>query len=166
MVKRNNVLVIGYGNDLRSDDGIGQRVANEFKQNSRFRNLTSLAVHQLTPELTQKIVKADLVIFVDACFNWQTSDKSRIQLTLNPDVRVRILEPDNNTPLGGHTANPQSLLTLTQVIYGYCPPALLVTVPGENFQLGEQLSLTGEIGVAIAIAKITQIINQGEWGKY
>ncbi|PAX51216.1 hydrogenase maturation protease [Brunnivagina elsteri CCALA 953] len=159
----NNILVIGYGNDLRYDDGIGQRVANDLNLNLNF-TIKSLAVHQLTPELAETIVKADLVIFVDACLSLQSSDnsghKSLTKLASNPDVQVRMLEPDSNKTLGGHTANPESLLAFTQVIYSYCPPALLVTVLGENFQLGDKLSSTGEIGVAIAIEKITQIINQ------
>lgn len=33
-----------------------------------------------------------------------------------------------------------------------------MTVPGDNFELGENLSLIGERGVAIVLEKITQII--------
>ena len=90
------VLVIGYGNDLRCDDGIGQKVAKELNLNSSFTNLKSLAVSQLTPELAETIVKADIVIFVDACLNLQSSDKNLTKFASNPYIRVRILEADSN----------------------------------------------------------------------
>ncbi len=42
------VLVIGYGNTLRSDDGAGKRVA-ELVAEWQLLNVRSLLVHQLTP---------------------------------------------------------------------------------------------------------------------
>lgn len=143
-----NVVVIGYGNDLRCDDGIGQRVAKGLN----LANVKSLAVHQLTPELAETLKTADLAIFVDACLSLESLE--------NLNVQVRWLEPENKI-ITGHTANPESLLALTQAIYGHYPPAWLVTVPGVNFELGENLSPIGERGVAGALEKIAQIVNEG-----
>lgn len=153
-----NVVVIGYGNDLRCDDGIGQRVANKL----HLTDVKSLAVHQLTPELAETLKTADLVIFVDACLSSDSLENRLLNSSENNfenlNVQVRRLEPDNNKIIAGHTANPESLLALTQALYNYYPPGWLVTVPGDNFELGENLSLIGERGVAIALEKITQII--------
>jgi Ni,Fe-hydrogenase maturation factor len=60
------VLVIGYGNTLRRDDGVGVRVAEAVAADPRFAHVRVLAVHQLTPELALDIGSASLVIFVDA----------------------------------------------------------------------------------------------------
>ena len=139
-----NIVAIGYGNNLRSDDGIGQRVANTLQ----LPNVKSLAVRQLTPELAEILVNADLAIFIDACL---TSESSEVQ--------VRSLSPDFSSSISGHIADPRSLLALTQVLYGYCPTAWWVIVPGENFAIGDRLSLTAQKGVAIALEKISQIIN-------
>ncbi|BAZ39629.1 hydrogenase maturation protease [Calothrix sp. NIES-4101] len=158
-----NVVVIGYGNTLRSDDGIGQRVANSL----HLTHVKSIAVHQLTPELTENLIAADLVIFVDACISseiWQQCLPNSSENNLEnspPDVQVRWLEPSNNKIITGHITNPESLLALTQAIYGHYPPTWLVTVPGVNFELGENLSLIGERGVAIALEKINKIIDKG-----
>ncbi|MBD2410210.1 hydrogenase maturation protease [Nostoc calcicola FACHB-389] len=140
-----NVIAIGYGNELRSDDGIGQRVAKAL----HLSNVKSLAVHQLTPELAQNLAHADLAIFIDACF---TSQSSQIQ--------VESLSPASFKIIAGHMSDPRSLLALTKAIYGYCPPSWWIKVPGVNFELGYTLSPTAETGVAIALQKVTQIIDE------
>ncbi|MEA5572676.1 hydrogenase maturation protease [Calothrix sp. UHCC 0171] len=154
-----NVVVIGYGNTLRSDDGIGQRVANSL----HLTHVKSVAVHQLTPELAETLITADLVIFVDAYISSESGEQYLSNSPENspPDVQVHRLEPSNNKIITGHITNPESLLALTQAIYGHYPPSRLVTVPGVNFELGENLSLIGERGVAIALEKITKIIDKG-----
>jgi Ni,Fe-hydrogenase maturation factor len=48
------ILVIGYGNELRGDDAIGQWVAR------------AVAAHQLTPELAEDLAHTDYAVFVDA----------------------------------------------------------------------------------------------------
>jgi hydrogenase maturation protease len=138
-----NVVVIGYGNDLRCDDGIGQRVANAL----HLENVKSVAVHQLTPELAETLANADVAIFIDACL---TSASSSVQ--------VISLSPDSNSIIAGHTANPRSLLSLTKAVYNYCPPAWWIKVPGVNFDIGSSLSPVAETGIAIALEKIAQII--------
>lgn len=139
-----NVVAIGYGNDLRSDDGIGQTVANRLQ----LPNVKSLAVHQLTPELAEILASADLAIFIDACLANESSE-----------VQVRSLCPEFCGIITGHIADPRSLLALTQVLYGYCPIAWWVLVPGENFAIGDRLSATAQQGIAIALEKIAQIIH-------
>ncbi|MEA5506563.1 hydrogenase maturation protease [Halotia wernerae UHCC 0503] len=139
-----NVIAIGYGNELRSDDGIGQRVAKAL----HLSNVKSIAVHQLTPELAEALANSDLAIFIDACL---TSESSQVQ--------VQSLSPESFNLIAGHTADPRSLLALTQAIYDYCPPAWWIKVPGVNFELGYSLSSTAQTGVAIALKKTAQIID-------
>lgn len=137
-------IAIGYGNELRSDDGIGPRVAKALQ----LANVKSIAVHQLTPELAETLAHADLAIFIDACLSSHSSQ-----------VQVQSLSPTSFTMIAGHTAEPRSLLALTQALYGRCPLAWWITVPGVNFEVGDRLSPIAEAGVAIALQKITQIIN-------
>ena len=60
-----NTLVIGYGNTLCSDDGVGPVIAQQIARRN-LPQVQSLAVHQLTPELASEISKVDVVYFVDA----------------------------------------------------------------------------------------------------
>jgi hydrogenase maturation protease len=47
-------LIIGYGNPLREDDGVGWQVADQLLKNSEG-SIKVLTAHQLTPELAEPI---------------------------------------------------------------------------------------------------------------
>ena len=141
-------IVIGYGNDLRSDDAIGQLIANTIKSWD-LPNLKSLAVHQLTPELAEPLANTDLVIFVDACINSQFSE-----------VQVQSLLASELNTINTHIGNPLSLLALSQILSDHYPQAWLVTVPGVNFELGDRISPIAEKGIQIAIFKIREILHK------
>ncbi len=142
------VLVIGYGNDLRSDDAVGKRVA-EGVATWNLPYVQAHAVHQLTPELAATLAKFERAIFVDAYIT--TDDK---------EVGVHPLEPDHTGEIAGHTGDPQSVLALTQALYEHCPQAWWVTVPGVNFGVGDSLSLKAEQGVAKALERIEQLLKE------
>ena len=59
-------LIIGYGNPLRGDDGVGWEVASRLAVIIPSEAAHILTVHQLTPELAESVSEADLVIFIDA----------------------------------------------------------------------------------------------------
>ncbi|HEY9803223.1 MAG TPA: hypothetical protein V6D25_22875 [Leptolyngbyaceae cyanobacterium] len=145
---KKTVMVIGYGNDLRSDDGIGQRIADEVAS-WHLPSVKSVCVHQLTPDLADSLARTDLAIFVDACLPVE-----------NFDVQVQSLLPACDIDTNVHIGNPRSLLALTAAIYGSCPSAWWVTVPGVNFEFGDRISQTAEIGCAIALVKIVQILDK------
>jgi hydrogenase maturation protease len=141
-----NILVIGYGNDLRSDDGIGQHIAKVVSQWNQV-GVRSLWVHQLTPELASDITTAKLVIFVDAYRAFQTQD-----------VQVRFLAPVCRDIIDTHNSDPPGLLKLAQSVYGHCPPAWLIAVPGVNFELGESFSPTTKKGLNQALEQIANLL--------
>ncbi|AFZ59612.1 hydrogenase maturation protease [Anabaena cylindrica FACHB-243] len=141
-------MVIGYGNELRGDDGIGKRIANAINS-WHLLTVKSLAVHQLTPELAANLANADLAIFVDACIHCEPLD-----------VQVRSLSSRDSSTINGHTGDPRSLLALTESLYGHCPPAWLVTVPGVNFEISDRISPSAENGIAIALIKIIRILDK------
>ena len=123
-------LVIGYGNSLRSDDGAGPRVAAAVASWD-VPGLVAVAVHQLTPELAERLAFADLAIFVDA------------RLASGAEsVEVYPLETPAEVGIHGHVCDPRSLLALARAIYGRSPRCWLVTVPSTDFSLGEGLSKT------------------------
>jgi hydrogenase maturation protease len=145
------VLVIGYGNDLRSDDAVGKRVA-EAVATWKLPSVQALAVHQLTPELTVKLTDVDRAIFVDA---YTATHDEQVQ-----EVQVRPLEAVHTGGVAGHTGDPQSLLALTKALYSHCPQAWWVTIPGINFEVGDNLSLIAKRGVAVALERIDQLIQE------
>lgn len=146
-----DIIVIGYGNTLRSDDGAGQVVA-EAVAAWGLPNVRSHSVHQLTPELAEPISTANLVIFVDAYPIKKTEYDDEIA------IQVQAIQPTETNEQIGHTANPRSLLALTQMVYGVSPSAWWILIPAINFEFGEQLSLITQNGIEAALEQINQLI--------
>jgi hydrogenase maturation protease len=136
------ILIIGYGSTLRSDDGVGQHVAREIAAQG-WPDVRSIAATQLTPELAAEIARAKLVIFVDA-----------VEGIAQQGVQAMDISAQAATGAMTHHATPQGLLALAQTLYGACPRAVLVSVPGVNFELGEGLSSVALQGAELALRLI------------
>jgi hydrogenase maturation protease len=136
------LLVIGYGNELRRDDGVGPRAARVVSGWGRPGTRT-LAVPQLTPELAGEVAAAAEVIFVDADLAGEA-------------VRLRTLLPADDGDLG-HAGGPRGLLALAAVVYGRAPSAWLLTVPAADLGFGEALSAAGERGLAAALRHLDRL---------
>jgi hydrogenase maturation protease len=136
------LLVIGYGNELRGDDAVGPRVANEVA-GWKLAGVRTMACHQLTPELADPIAAAGRVIFVDAVGAFSKE--------------VSICEIAPAAPSSGittHVVDPQILLRLARQVYGQCPRAWWLTVPVEKLDFGEKLSPLAQRGLHEALEKI------------
>ena len=138
------LLVIGYGNELRRDDGVGPRVADAVAE-WKLPHIQSIACHQLTPELTDPIASAAHVVFVDAALGALGS------------VQCREIEPDENSQVMTHAANPGSLLALTRQAFGRCPAASWLTIPVQDVDFGEELSPLARQGLQMAVEKIRSL---------
>jgi hydrogenase maturation protease len=141
------MLVIGYGNELRQDDGVGPRLARIVAGWQRL-DLEGLAVHQLTPELAEPMSQAERVVFVDAG-----------RVTGSP--RLQRLEPGGTGSAWGHACDPRDLLGLTESVYGRRPQGWLMEVPACHLGLGEELSPVAEQGLKTAAEQIRQLADGG-----
>jgi hydrogenase maturation protease len=138
------VLLIGYGNTLRSDDGAGPRVAETVAAWDLDDVRVEIA-HQLTPELAEAVSRARTVLFVDA-----SADATLATVTVTP------VAPGGDVI--GHAADPASLLGLAGTVFGKCPPAWLIVLPAQRFDFGETLSPAAERGVTKALELIRNLI--------
>jgi hydrogenase maturation protease len=127
------ILVIGYGNTLRGDDGAGVALAGRLVDCWRRQGVAAqlLTVMQLTPELAVDIAAGPLtvVVFVDT-----------VAGAARDGVQLRQLNPEVTSPVLGHHFDPATLLLYVRLLAGQIPPAWLVTVPGVVFAHGEGLS--------------------------
>ncbi len=145
---RPRVLIIGYGNPLRGDDGIGWRLAQELSETLASDEVAVLAQHQLTPELAEPISRAECVIFMDA-----TIEGTPGRLVYAP-LKPAELAPGSFT----HNVNPATLLALAQALYEHCPEARVLAVTGASFGYTEQLSPVVAAVVPEALARVKQEI--------
>jgi len=135
------LLVIGYGNTLRGDDGVGPRVA-EAVEAMKMPGVRTFVCHQLSPEDSEKISRAVRVVFVDAAVDGLAG------------VQFRKLVPSDTTQLMAHAADPRTMLALARDVFGHTPEAWWLTIPAVNLGFSLDLSSEAEQGVAEAVEKI------------
>ncbi len=117
-------LIIGYGSPLRSDDRLGQHLA-EMLGNGR----NIITSTQLTPELAEPVSRAERVVFLDA--RWGETPG---------EIVHEYVEPIRTTDALTHNVTPASLLAAAQELYGAAPQALLISVVGASFDYGVTFS--------------------------
>lgn len=122
------VVVAGYGNPLRGDDGVGCYVAQVVAQHWGER-VCLLIGQQPAPEWAPQLAAADFAFLVDATRE------------VGPEFRVRKLAPARDGRLlDGHTFGPAHLLALAGVLYGHVPETYLLLLAANNLEFGEELS--------------------------
>jgi hydrogenase maturation protease len=125
------VLVVGYGNSLRGDDGLGWHAVALLARDPRLAGVEVLARHQLTPELAEDVSRASLVVLVDA----------RAGGGAPGEVTVRRVAPAGPArPAWSHRLDPPSLVGLAGALYGTAPPVFLVSAAVATCEVGERLS--------------------------
>jgi hydrogenase maturation protease len=135
------LLVVGYGNSLRRDDGVGPKVA-EAVAALGLPGVQALACALLTPELAEPVSRAGAVIFVDAAV-----DAPR-------KVQMRTLAPAATSQLIAHAANPATLLALARDVFSHAPEAWWLTIPVEDLGIGEELSPLAQRGFDLAVEQV------------
>lgn len=144
----NRVLLIGCGNPLRADDGLGRHAARKIAAMQGTASLAVLTPHQLTPDLAEPVQAAGRVIFIDASIQDPPGT-----------IRVRHLVPATTPPLLlPHGLSPSGLLALVKQLYGHCPPAVLLTMGARCFGFGEPFSPEVEYALPALMARLEQLI--------
>lgn len=121
------ILVVGYGNSWRGDDGAGPAVIARLESAGLSDAVELVTLHQLLPECAQ-FAEARRVVLVDA------------DAGLHPgELRVRRVS-SNAAFLLGHRWGPQAVAALARGLYGRVPKVTAYTLGGASFELAETLS--------------------------
>jgi hydrogenase maturation protease len=124
-------LVIGIGNSLRGDDGVGALLAEQVGGRS---------VQQLTPELAAELAELEEVLFIDA---WLAPAGAA--------PRITAISPASGAA-ESHRLEPSQLLAISQALYGHAPAAHLLQVPATLFEHGNALSVEIKAALPQALA--------------
>ena len=144
-------LVIGYGNALRGDDGAGYIAAELLREGIQDPNVEVLSLQQLTPELMEPLSQASRVIFIDASVAGKAGTFNRIPLRPSPACSRFT-----------HQVTPETLLAGAQALYGRTPEATLYTIPGRNFDVGQELTPSVRRAVEALVAELIRILENGK----
>jgi hydrogenase maturation protease len=143
-LENTELLVIGYGNTLRADDGVGPKVA-EAIETLGLPRVSTLSCALLAPELAEPVSRAARVVFVDAAV-----DAPR-------EVQLRKLTPAGTSQLMAHSASPATLLAMARDVFGHAPEGWLLTIPVEEMGIGEELSAFAREGLKAATEAIRKL---------
>lgn len=136
-------LVLGYGNELRGDDGAGPFVAREVDALS-LPGVRVRVSQQLAPELAEEIANAGRVLFVDAAIH----SRRVVCAEVFPAPNGNVIE---------HCNSPAAMLALAQAVFGHAPPAFLVTVPATNLNFSLELSAETQQHALAAVEQVRRL---------
>ena len=140
-------LIIGYGNPLRGDDGIGPEAARKLAADTSDPEIVVLSVHQLTPELADPISKAQIVLFIDAASEGAPGE-----------VRVEKLHPKTPEQSFTHQFDPPMLLAAAELLYGRSPEARLISIAGQSFEFEEGLSAPVARAIEEVVRRVRELV--------
>ncbi|MGA7828728.1 MAG: hydrogenase [Geobacteraceae bacterium] len=147
------IMLIGYGNHLRRDDGAGPALARMIEAWSGPADLKVITPHQLVPELAENLATSDVtaVLFLDASIG---DCEGKVLVSINP------LKAGSGSPSLGHFFSAADLLCYTELLRGSSLPAWQVTVPGIDFGYGEGLSVYSGKNLATAFKKLLSFLQK------
>ena len=142
------ILILGIGNTLRSDDGVGCRLADELSRELQSEDVQIIATHQLMPETSEAVSRAERVLFIDATSCGEPGTLELKQIAPGCSSRRT------------HDLRPPELLQLAQDLYGHYPSAWQLTIAGESFNAGDRLSAKVAAALPSAKAHVANFINK------
>jgi len=137
-----HTLIIGYGNPLRGDDGVGPAAA-EIVRSWTLPGVQVLTRHQLVPELVEEMKLVERVLFIDATAQ---EDARAFEVTL-------VVPRTTRQPLGHHDT-PANLLALLHDLEGHAPFACLVTIAARSLDHGEGITEATQTNMEAALTWI------------
>lgn len=141
------ILIYGYGNPGRRDDGLGNELVNfleEWSKKVGVKGIDFDSNYQLNIEDSATISEYDLVIFADA------STEAIEDFLLTP------LDSSANIAFTTHAASPGYIIKLCRELYEKSPAAYLLHIKGYEWDFKEGLTdkATENLNVAVAEMKV------------
>ncbi len=147
-----SVLIIGYGNPGRLDDGLGPALA-EMVDAEQFDGVTVDANYQLNVEDAAQVAEHDVVVFADAAITGK-----------GPFWIKRIPPGGHGAGFSTHSLDPHSVLGLAKELFGARPRAYLLGIRGYDFdEFGERLSEAARANLEEAFRYVEQAVRRRDF---
>ncbi len=150
---QNRILVYGYGNPGRQDDGLGPALVERL-EGERLPGVATDSNYQLQIEDAVAVAESGTVIFVDAAVNG------------DEPFTFTELEPANEITFTTHTVSPGSILALCHELYRKSVRAYVLAIRGYGWEFVEELTPAAEKNLEEAyrflVDRITDIMNMSE----
>jgi len=145
-----DILIYGYGNPGRRDDGLGnafvEKINSWIRENS-IRNISTDSNYQLNIEDVEEIRHYKEVFFVDA-----SCDETIRDFSIAP------LNPHHEEQIFSHSVSPGYILYLCEEMYGYRPSSFLVQIRGYQWEFCEGLSSGAEKNLRQTVFALQELL--------
>jgi hydrogenase maturation protease len=145
------LCILGIGNTLRSDDGIGAFVCRQLEK-LKLNGLTIHIIHQLQTEWLDELAGFNSVLIIDAAVN-ENDDIAIIPIDRAQTISTNI----------SHHLSINLLADLMTTMHNSRVHVYTCAIPGENFDFGESLSANGQKNAERAVDLITSWIRENEF---
>lgn len=148
------ILLIGYGNPGRLDDGLGPALAAAV-ENRKPDGVTVDTDYQLTVEDAAAVAEHDVVIFADAA-------------TSGPEpFSFARIKPELSASFSTHSVLPPAVLGLAKELFGRDVPGYCLGIRGYAFnEYREELSEPGRANLRAAIEFVTSALETRDFEKF
>jgi hydrogenase maturation protease len=130
-VSEHRILIYGYGNPGRQDDGLGNAFVEKLQEWTREKGIDGFRFdsnYQLNIEDAADVAESDLTIFIDA----STEDIE--------DFIFTPVDASTNITFTTHAASPGYIVHLCKEIYNKTPVTYLLHIKGYEWEFKEGLS--------------------------
>lgn len=119
------IVLIGYGNEYRRDDGLGIRLLDLIDE-----EISKIKIQELSIDILDDIKDFDTVVFIDAALEGE-------------DINFRKIEKKAKFSPLTHHISPEELLIWAENINKKSYNFYLLSIRGYDFDFGEELSEGG-----------------------
>jgi hydrogenase maturation protease len=154
MTEIKNILLYGFGNPGRQDDGLGNEFVEEMKiwiTENKIKNVEFDSNYQLNIEDADTISNKDIVVFIDATI--EDIDNFYVDEVDPSSAKVEFTM---------HAVSPAFVVNLCNDIYNKFPKCYLVHIKGYEWDFAEGLTDQARENLNKAIAYIKDRILKGE----
>ena len=148
--KPQNILIIGYGNPGRLDDGLGPAFASAIEELS-IPGITVDSDYQLTVEDAAIVAEYACVIMADASVN-------------GPEpFFIKRITPMKTTAFTTHHVEPEAVMSMAEELFNAHTQGYALGIRGYAFnEFGEGLSDKAQANLQIAINAIEPVLRLGD----
>jgi hydrogenase maturation protease len=147
------ILILGYGNPGRQDDGLGVLLCERLEtwiSEKNFLNITTDSNYQLNIEDAYGLNEYDLVIFVDATTeNISNYDFAPLNASVHPGFTM-------------HSVSPGFVMGLCKEIYEKGPESFIFSIKGYEWNFMSALSGKAEKNLSDAFQFITSYLESNQ----
>ncbi len=149
--KQAKVLLIGYGNPGRLDDGLGPVLA-EAVEKENLPGVTVDSDYQLNVEDAAAIAENDIVIFADASMNCKGP------------FSFYAIEPKLDVSFSSHSVDAQAILGLAYELFNAKTKGYVLAIRGYKFdEFGQEISQQAQENLEKAVEFVKKAVTKGSF---